>query len=90
MKDIKKFNADKILRGIRTLFESEEDYYEPLRIGNAFNSNYIEYESNGDKDRKLTINEYIDKIRPYLDNMIKDLKIQGEWKIQFGNEFYVF
>ena len=90
MKDIKKFNADKILRGTRTLFEPEEDYYEPLRIGNAFNSNYIEHESNGDKDRKLTINEYLDKIRPYLNNMIKDLKIQGEWKIQFGNEFYVF
>ena len=90
MKDIKKFNADKILRGTRTLFEPEEDYYEPLRIGNAFNSNYIEHESNGDKDRKLAINEYFDKIRPYLNNMIKDLKIQGEWKIQFGNEFYVF
>ena len=46
----KNFNADKILRDIRTLFEPEEDYCEPVRIGNAFSSNYIEYESNGDKD----------------------------------------
>ena len=43
---------DKIIRDIRTLFESdEEDYYKPVRIGTAFSSNYIEYESNGDKEK---------------------------------------
>ena len=46
----KKHNSikDKIVRGKRTLFESDEekkDYYEPIRIGNAFSSNYIEYKS---------------------------------------------
>ena len=36
---------DKLIREKRTLFEpDEEDYYEPIRIGNAFSSNYIEYE----------------------------------------------
>ena len=28
--------------------EPEEDYYKPIRIGNAFSSTYIEYKSNGD------------------------------------------
>ena len=68
-----------MLRDIRTLFESdEEDYYEPVRLGNAFSSNYIEYESRGDKDKTLSIEEYLDKIRPYLSNIINDLKTQAE------------
>ena len=28
----------------------EEDFYKPIRIGNAFSTSYIEYKSNGDKD----------------------------------------
>ena len=47
IRDIRKnYDADKILRDIRTLLESdEEDYYKPIRTGNAFNRNYIEYEN---------------------------------------------
>ena len=53
----------------------------PLRIGNAFSSNYIEYKSNGDKDKSLSIKEYLDMIRPYLSDILNDYKTQGEWKI---------
>ena len=68
---------------MRTLFDSdEENYYEPLRIGNTLSSNFSEYESNGDKGKTLSIEEYFDKIRPHLSNMINDPKIQGERKIQ--------
>ena len=52
IKNIRKenFNIDKILRAIRFLFETDnEDYYEPVRIGNNFSRIYIEYESNGDE-----------------------------------------
>ena len=28
-----------------------EDYYKPIITKSAFNSNYIEYESKGDKDK---------------------------------------
>ena len=46
---------DKI-KDIRTLFESdEEDYYEPVRISNPSDDNFIKYESNGDKDKTLSI-----------------------------------
>ena len=59
VRDIRKENyvADKILRDIKTLFESDsKDYYKkPITIGNAFSSNYIEYESNRDKDKTLSI-----------------------------------
>ena len=55
---------DNDIKDIRTLFEPEEDYYEPIKIGNAFDDNYIECESNGDKDKTLSIKEYLDKIEP--------------------------
>ena len=44
---------DRIIRDIRTLFEQqEEEYYKPKRVSNFWNNNYIEYESNGDKNKK--------------------------------------
>ena len=46
---------DRIIRYIRTLFEKEEDYYQPIRISNFWNNNYIEYESNGDKNRNMSL-----------------------------------
>ena len=48
----------------------------------AFNGNYIEYQSKGDKDKNLCPKEYLDMIRPYLSDMIIDYKTQGERKIQ--------
>ena len=78
-----KFDADKIFRDIITLAESfEEDYYRLTRNSIAFSSNYIEYESNEDKDKMLSTEKYLDKIEPYLNNLIDDHKNQGEWKIQ--------
>ena len=61
---------------------NEEDYYEPKEIKSAFDGSYILYESKGDKDNKLALWEYFDKIRPYLRDMIDYYKAEGEWKIQ--------
>ena len=66
------------------MYESNEDYYEPKKIKGAFNDNYIEYESNGDQDKRLSIEEYLNMIRPYLSNTIDDHK--DEWKIQLTME----
>ena len=68
----------------------EKDYYKPIKICNAFSNNYIEYESNADKDRTLSIEEYLDKIRPYLSNIINDHKTRGEWKIQLTKATILF
>ena len=35
-----------------------------------------------DKDKILTIREYLNMIRPYFVDMINDCKNQSEWKIQ--------
>ena len=43
------------IRDIRNLFgEVDEDYYKPIKTKSAFNGNYIEYESKGDKDKNLS------------------------------------
>ena len=61
-----------------------EDYYKPIIVNSAFNNNYIQYESKGDKI--LTIEEYFSMIESYLVDMINDHKNQGEWKIQLSAE----
>ena len=71
-------NEDKILGDLRFLFDPEKDHYKPIKTANAFNNNYIQYESIGDKDKKLTIKKYLDRIRPNLSDIINDHKTQGE------------
>ena len=73
--------SNRIIRDIRTLFEQEdENYLKPKRINGFCSNNYIEYESRGDKS--LSLNEYINKIKTYLKNVIKDLQRSDIWKIQ--------
>ena len=74
-KQNEKIIKDNIIRDIRILFEQgkEEDYYEPKRVSNFWNKNYIEYESNGDKNRNLSLDEYLNKIESYLRNTIINL-----------------
>ena len=51
---------------IMSLFKQEDDYYKPIRAGNFWNNNYIEYESSGDRSKNLSVKEYLDKIKPYF------------------------
>ena len=64
------------------LFKPKEDNYKPEGIGNTFSSNYIQYKNSKDKDKTLSIKDYLDEIKPYLSDIINDHKTQGEWKIQ--------
>ena len=75
------------IRRVRNLFDLslDEDYYKPTIAISAFNNNYIQYESKGNKDKILTISEYLDMIKPYLSDIINDHKNQGEWRIHSGN-----
>ena len=58
------------------LGSNEEDYYKPLRTGDAFSSNYIEYESNGNKCRRLQGDE-TDEIIEELFNSFLQRKQKG-------------
>ena len=48
--------------------KKEKNCYKPVRV-----NNYIEYKSNSNKNRILSVEEYLDKIRWYTRD-INDLK----------------
>ena len=74
---------DIILRDIKNLYEHEEEsYHKPVRVNNFWINNYIEYESNSDRNRTISVEEYLNKIRLYLKDIITNLKKSNTWKIQ--------
>ena len=65
----------RLLRDIKNLFEHEEkNYYKPVRVSNFRSNNYIEYESNVDRNKTQSVEEYLNKIRPYLKDIINNPK----------------
>ena len=62
------------IRDIENLFDADnnEDYYKPILVKSSFKENYKYYESRGDKDKKLSVKQYLYKIMPYLSNLIND------------------
>ena len=78
------------IRYIENLFDADnnDDYYKPILVKSSFNESYKYYESRGDKDKKLSIEQYFDVIKPYLSDLINDHKAietsSNEWKIQIN------
>ena len=62
--------------------EQEGDYCKPIRVGNFWDNNFIEYESNGDRNKNISVKEYHNKIKLYLKYIIIDLQKSGTWKVQ--------
>ena len=71
---------NKIIKNINILFEQEKDYYKPLRVF------HIEYESNGDRNKTLSIKEYLDVIKPYLKDITNNFQKSNTCKIQLTIE----
>ena len=72
---------DKIFGDIRTLFEEEEeDNYKPKSVSSFWNDDYFEYNSNGDKIRNLSLDERLNKVKPYLSDTIVNLQSSDTWK----------
>ena len=77
---------DRILRDIKNRFEhekGEENYYKPVGVSGFWCNNYIEYESNDDRNKTLSVEECFNKIRPSVKDIINNLKESDTWKIQF-------
>ena len=77
---INRLIKDKIIRDIRTLFEEQEDNYKPKSVSSFWNNNYFEYNSNGDKIRDLSLDEHLNKVKPYLRDTIVNLQSSDTWK----------
>ena len=57
-----------------------------MRTKSAFNGNCIEYESKGDKDKYSSPKEYLDMIKPYLNDKIHDHKTPKNLRAHSNNE----
>ena len=77
---------DDFIEDVRDLFSILD--YEPILIKTGFNNNYLEYMSNG--NNSLSFNEYLELIKPYLNDLINVYKAKGEWKLQMSVEISFF
>ena len=66
------------IENVRDLFNIVN--YEPILIKTGFDNNYLEYRSEGNDS--LSFEEYLNLIKPYLNDLINNYKNKGEWKIQ--------
>ena len=67
----------------------DDDYYfKPILVESSFKENYKYYESTGDKGKSLSVEQYLDMIKPYLSDLINENKAiktsSNEWKIQIN------
>ena len=74
------------IKDIEELFKIsiDKDYYKPKLNKSAYNKNYAQYESKGDKI--LALKEYLALIEKYLRELIEEYKLKGEWKVQLTIE----
>ena len=65
------------IRNIENLYDevSEEDYYKPILIKSFFKGNYKYYESRGDKEKRLSVKQYLSTITPHIYDLINDHRI---------------
>ena len=69
----KEAKSDKINSDIRNIFK-EEDFYGPIRVDYLYSNNYIEYDSDGNRNKNLSIKEYLNESKSYLKDIIIKLE----------------
>ena len=72
------------LRDIENLFDNidDSDYYKPTLVKGSFNNNYEEYEIRGDRNKNLSVKQYLYMIIPKLVELINEKKSNNKQKIQ--------
>ena len=64
---------------------SEEDYNKPILVKSSFKGNYKYYQSRGNKEKRLSVKQYLSKVTSHLCNLINDHRIARRvWKIQIS------
>ena len=63
----------------------KKDYYKPTFVNSSHKGIYKHYESNSDIEKKLSVYQYLNKIRPYSHDLIDNHKVNiGVWKVQIN------
>ena len=65
------------------------DYYKPIIAKSAFDGNYIQYESKGDKGKNLSIKKYLNIIKSYLIDITNEQKTHGLLRYHSGNKSWL-
>ena len=65
----------------------KKNYYKPVRVSNFWSNRYIEYDV---RNKTLSVEEYLNKIIPYLKDIINNLKKSNTLKIQLTNQITLF
>ena len=53
-----------------------------VRAGNFWGNSYIKYESNADRNKTQSVEEYLNEIRPYFKDIMNNIKTSETWKNQ--------
>ena len=68
--------------------DNNDNYYKRALVKTSFKDGYKYYESRGDKDKRLSVKQYLYMIMPYLSDLINDHRTirneSNEWKIQLN------
>ena len=54
---------------------SPEESFELILVKTSFNGNYLEYKIIGDKNKQLSLSEYLDEIYPYFLNLNNKIRL---------------
>ena len=64
---------------------NDADYYKPTLVKSSFNNSYENYAIRGNRDKKLSVKQYLTKIMPHLTDLINGKKNNdNEQKIQLS------
>ena len=64
------------------LKNEEKSYHKAISVFNFYGNIYFECKSNGDINKKVSIEEYLNKFKPYLKDIINNFKKSVTCKIQ--------
>ena len=56
-----------------TFLRMKKNYYNPVRVGNFWSNNYNKDETNSNKNKTVSVEEYLEKILPYLKDVVNNL-----------------
>ena len=70
------------LKDLEYTFGDLDDYFKPILAKDSFESNYQMYSCRGDKDRIMSISQYLNTVKPYLFALIGEKKNISSQKIQ--------
>ena len=69
------------IKDIEHLYINPDDYYKPILAKQSFDNNYRFYICRGDKNKELSLKQFINKVIPYLGDLINKKKDNNQ-KIQ--------